>query len=291
MKKTVLITGATGVIGKATALEFAKNNCTVILLGRNHEKLSKVKSDIMQVSNNNDIETVVAELSEPKSIRKAVAEIKNNHKSLNALVNVAAIFKKQRTENSQGLEYMFATNHLGPFILTNELLDLLKAGKPSRVVTVSAPSTTKIDFDDINGNKKFSAGFLGAFGASKMMNIMFTYSLARRLEGTSVTASVFHPGLVKSDLTKDMPKLLYYIFKTISSTPDKPAKMLCRVAIDKKYENSNGTFLKYDGKEIQSTKYSYDKELQEKLWTISEELSHQQNVEKNNVENTLKLST
>jgi NAD(P)-dependent dehydrogenase (short-subunit alcohol dehydrogenase family) len=273
MKRTVLITGATGAIGKATALEFAKNNCTVILLGRNLEKLSKVKSDIVQTTNNNDIETVVAELSEPKSIRKAVAEIKRKHNSLNALVNVAAIFKKQRTENSQGLEYMFATNHLGPFILTNELLDLLKAGKPSRVVTLSAPSTTKINFDDINGNKKFSAGFLGAFGASKMMNIMFTYALARRLEGTSVTANIYHPGLVKSNLTKEMPKLLYYIFKTISSAPEKPAKMLRSLALDKKYENSNGKFLRYDGKEIQSTKYSYDQELQEKLWRISEELS------------------
>ena len=95
MKKTVLITGATGAIGKATALEFARNNCTVILLGRNLEKLSKVKSDIIQATKNNDIETVVAELSEPESIRKAVTEIKSKHNSLNALVNVAAIFKKQ----------------------------------------------------------------------------------------------------------------------------------------------------------------------------------------------------
>lgn len=188
-------------------------------------------------------------------------------------MNIAAIFTKNRTENSQGLEYTFATNHLGPFILTNEFLDLLKAGKPTRVITVSAPSTTKINFDDINGKTKFSSGFMGAFGASKMMNIMFTYSLAIRLEGTGVTTSVFHPGLVKSELTKDMPKLLYYIFKAISATPEKAAKMLCIIAIDKNYENSNGTFLKYDGKEIQSSKYSYDKDLQEKLWTLSEQLS------------------
>lgn len=272
MKKTVLITGATGAIGKATALELAKNNCALILLGRNSEKLSKVKSEIIQATNNNDIETVVADLSEPKLIRMAVAEIKSKYNSLNALVNVAAIFTKNRSENSLGYEYTFATNHLGPFILTNELLDLLKAGKPARVVTVSAPSTTKINFDDIHGKKKFSSGFLGAFGASKMMNIMFTYALARRLEGTGVTTSVFHPGLVKSELTKDIPKLLYYIFKTISSNPDKAAKMLCSLAIDKKYENSNGTFFKFDSKEIQSNKYSYDKDLQEKLWTISERL-------------------
>jgi len=273
VNKTVLITGATGAIGKATALELAKSNCTLILLGRNSEKLLKVKSEIIEATNNNAVETVVADLSEPKSIRKAVAEIKSRHKFLNALVNVAAIFKKERTVNSQELEYTFATNHLGPFILTNELLDLLKAGKPARVVTVSAPSTTKINFEDINGSKKFSAGFLGAFGASKMMNIMFTYALARRLEGSGVTTSIFHPGLVKSDLTKDMPKLLFYIFKTISSAPDKAAKMLCSLAIEKKFENSNGKFFKFDGKELQSNKYSYDKDLQEKLWTLSEQLS------------------
>ncbi len=273
MKKTVLVTGATGAIGKATALELAKNNCTVILLGRNSDKLSKVREEIIQTTNNRDIETVVADLSEPKSIKQAVEEIKTRHTTLNALINVAAIFTKNRRENSQGLEYTFATNHLGPFMLTNELLDLLKAGNPARVVTVSAPSTTKINFNDINGKEKYSSGFLGAFGASKMMNIMFTYALARRLEGSGVTTSVFHPGLVKSDLTKEMPKLLYYIFKTISSAPDKAAKMLCSIAIDKQYENSNGTFLKFDGKEIKSNKYSYDKDLQEKLWSLSEQLS------------------
>jgi NAD(P)-dependent dehydrogenase (short-subunit alcohol dehydrogenase family) len=273
MKKTVLITGATGAIGSATALELAKNNCTVILLGRNPEKLAKVRSEIIQATNNNDIETVLADLGEPKSILKAVAEINSRHKSLSALVNTAAIIAKTRTENSEGIESTFATNHLAPFILTNELMDLLKAGKPARVITVSAPSTTKINFDDINGKQKFSAGFLGAFGASKMMNIMFTYALARRLEGTGVTTSVYHPGLVKSELTKSLPKVLYYLFKMMSSSPEKAVKMLSSLAIDEQYENSNGTFFKYDGKEIQSNSYSHDKELQEKLWSLSEQYS------------------
>lgn len=273
MKKTVLITGVTGAIGKATALELAKKNCQVILLGRNSEKLAQVKSEIVRATNNQNIETVVADLSEPNAIRQAVLEIKNKHHSLSALVNIAAIYTKHRQENSQGHEYTFATNHLGPFVLTNELLDLLKAGKPARIITVSAPSTTKINFEDINGEKKYSSGFLGAFGASKMMNIMFTYALARRLEGTGVTTSVYHPGLVKSELTKDMPKLLYYIFKTISSAPDKAAGMLASLAIDKQYQDSNGTFFKFDGKEIRSSNYSYDQNLQEKLWALSEQYS------------------
>ena len=157
----------------------------------------------------------VADLSEPQSILKATAEIKAKYTFLNTLINVAAIFRRDRLENSMGLEYMFATNHLGPFILTNELLELLKSSKPSRIVTVSAPSTTKIKFEDLQGKKKFSAGFMGAFGATKMMNLMFTYALAKRLEGTGVTANVFHPGLVKSNLTREMPALMNFIFKKI----------------------------------------------------------------------------
>jgi NAD(P)-dependent dehydrogenase (short-subunit alcohol dehydrogenase family) len=272
VKKTVLITGATGAIGKATTLELAKNNCQLILLGRNAEKLSSIKSEITQVTGNNSIEIVLADLSEPKSIKQAVAEIRGKYSSLDALVNIAAIFKSKRLENSSGLEYMFATNHLGPFVLTNEVLDLLKAGKPSRVLTVSAPSVTKINFNDIDGKMKFSAGFMGAFGASKMMNLLFTYALARRLEGTGVTTSVFHPGLVKSNLTSEMPAFLNFIFKLISNKPERAAKMLCSLAIDKEYENSNGTFMKFDGKEIKSNKYSNDKDIQEKLWTLSEQL-------------------
>jgi NAD(P)-dependent dehydrogenase (short-subunit alcohol dehydrogenase family) len=274
MNKTVLLTGATGAIGRATAMELAKNKCSLILVGRDAEKLNNVRSEISNSTKNNDIYIIVGDLSEPTSIKQVVAEIMKKYSFLNALINIAAIFKSHRLENSEGIEYMFATNHLGPFILTNELLDLLKAGKPARIVTVSAPSTTRINFDDINGKKKFSAGFLGAFGASKMMNIMFTYSLSRRLEGTGVTTSVFHPGLVKSNLMSEMPTLLNLIFKSISSPPDIAAKMLCSLAIDDKYESSNGTFYKFDGKEIKSNKYSYDKDLQEKLWTISEQLSN-----------------
>jgi NAD(P)-dependent dehydrogenase (short-subunit alcohol dehydrogenase family) len=273
MGKTVLMTGATGTIGKATALELARSNCQLILLGRNSEKLSAVKSEITKETGNKDIDIFIADLSEPASIRQAASEIKKKYSSLNGLINVAAIFKRNRSENSSGVEFMFATNHLGPFVLTGEMLGLLKSGNPSRVITVSAPSTTKINFDEINGIKKFSTGYMSAFGASKMMNLMFSYALARRLEGTGITTSLFHPGLVKSNLTNEMPALLDFIFKQISSKPDKAAKTLCSLTIDKKYESSNGTFMTIGGKEIKSNEYSKNKDLQEKLWTISEQLS------------------
>jgi retinol dehydrogenase-14 len=270
--KTVLITGATGAIGKATALELAKKGCNVILLARNSVKLSAVKSEIMKASGNATVDTVVADLSEPKSIKKAAAEIKSKYPALNALVNTAAIFRPKREENSGGLEYMFATNHLGTFALTKELLDVLKNGKPARVVTVSAPSTTKINFDDLQGKQKFSAGFMGAFGASKMMNLVFTYALAKKLEGTGVTTSVFHPGLVKSDLINEMPAAMTFIVNMLSNKPDKAASMLASLAVDEKYQKSNGSFYKFNGKEIKSNKYSYDASVQEKLWDVSEKL-------------------
>jgi NAD(P)-dependent dehydrogenase (short-subunit alcohol dehydrogenase family) len=273
MKKTILVTGATGALGKATALELAKNNCNVILMARNADKLSKVKADIISATKNDDIETVVADLSEPASIRKAVAEIKSKHSSLNGLVNTAAIFIKARKENSAGQEYMLATNHLGPFLLTNELLELLRAGKPSRILTVSAPSTTKVNFDDISGKAKWNPGFMGTFGATKMMNLMFTYALARRIEGTGVTASVYHPGLMKSELTHEMSAFANFIFGMMSSPPEKAAKMLANMTTDNQYNNSNGTFLKFNGKEIKSSAYSYEKDNQEKLWKLSEELT------------------
>lgn len=273
MKRKILITGVTGSLGRATAMELAKNDCLLILLGRDPDNLDIVRSDLILATGNNEIETVVADLSETESIRKAVLEIKNRHTSLNSLINVAAVFKANRVENSKGYECMFATNHLGPFFLTKELLEMLKAGAPSRIITVSAPSTTKINFDDLSGKGKVSKGALQLFGSSKMMNMMFTYALARRLNDSRVTANVFHPGLVKSGLLREAPKLMFQFFKIVSSKPDKAAKMLCRLVLDSRYENYNGRFFRVDGKEIESNKYSKDEVLQERLWSMSEQLS------------------
>jgi NAD(P)-dependent dehydrogenase (short-subunit alcohol dehydrogenase family) len=271
MNKTVLITGVTGTIGRATALQVARSGATVVLLARNRMKLEWVKSEVSKKSGNNNIDILVTDLSDIFSVKDAVREFKQNYNRLDVLVNVAAVYRNKREVTEDNLELMFATNHLGTFILTNELLDLLKVSKPARIITVTAPSTTKLNFDDLQGEKKFSA--LNSFGGSKMMNLMFTYSLSRRLEGTGVTATALHPGLVKSDLTKEMPSVLKYIFGLMAGKPDKAAKMLCSLAIDSKYSNSNGKFYKYNGKEINSSAYSYDKELQEKLWTISKQLS------------------
>jgi NAD(P)-dependent dehydrogenase (short-subunit alcohol dehydrogenase family) len=271
MNKTILITGVTGTIAGATALIIAKTGATVVMLARNKNKIEKIKTEISQKSGNNNIDILIADFSDISSVKNVVKEFKQKYNRLDALINVAAVYRSKREVTKDNLELMFTTNHLAPFILTNGLLDILKTSKSARIITVTAPSTTKLNFDDLQGAKKFSA--LNSFGGSKMMNLMFTYALARRIDGTGVTSAALHPGVVKSGLTKEMPSILKFIFGLMAGKPDKAAKMLCSLAIDSKYSNSNGKFYKFNGKEIKSSSYSYDKELQEKLWTISEQLS------------------
>jgi NAD(P)-dependent dehydrogenase (short-subunit alcohol dehydrogenase family) len=269
MKKVTLVSGVTGAIGSAAALEIAKTGATVVLLARNKAKLEQMKAEIVQKSGNNDIDILVADLSNIASVKQAAANFKQKHTRLDALVNVAAVYNGKKETTADNLEMMFAVNHLAPFILATELLDLIKASK-GRVTTVSAPSTTKLNFDDLQSDKKFGA--LSAFGGSKMMNLMFTYALARRLEGSGASATVLHPGVVKSNLTAEMPMVLKFIFGLIAGKADAAASMLSDLATDNKYANANGKFFKYNGTEMKSSTYSYDQELQEKLWKISENL-------------------
>lgn len=270
MQKTILLTGVTGAIGKATALEAAKTGARIILLARNRQKLEATKAEISKQSGNNDITIVTADLSDVSSIKKAAAEVKQKFKQLHALVNIAAVYSGTRKTTQNGLELMFATNHLGVFALTNELLDLLKNSAPARVVTVSAPSQTKVNFDDLQSAQKFSA--FGSFGGSKMMNILFTYKLAEKLKGTGVTATVYHPGVVRSEITSEMPGFLKFLFKLMASGPAKAAQTLTRLAVDDKYNGVSGKFYDFKENERKSSAYSHDKGVQDKLWKVSEEL-------------------
>jgi NAD(P)-dependent dehydrogenase (short-subunit alcohol dehydrogenase family) len=271
MGKSVLITGATGVLGKAAALKIAGSGAKIILLGRDRNKLESVKNEIAKETGNHDTEIIVADLSDISSIKSAVNEFKQKHDHLDVLVNIAAVYYANRKLTKDNLEAMFATNHLGPYILTNGLLKLLKSSKQPRIINVSAPSTTKLKFDDLQGEKKFSA--LSAFGASKMMNLMFTYSLSRRLDCTGITASVFHPGLMNSGLIKEMPGFFKVLVKLLAKKPEKAAKMLYRLAIDSEYASTSGNFYKFNGDIIKSSDYSYDTDIQDKLWKISTDLA------------------
>jgi NAD(P)-dependent dehydrogenase (short-subunit alcohol dehydrogenase family) len=192
--------------------------------------------------------------------------IKEKYEHLDVLINNAAIYKSQREMTSEGLELMFATNHIGPFLLTNLLLDKLKTSAPARVLVITAPSTTPLDFDNLQGEQRFNS--LQAFGVTKMCNLLFTYVLARRLEGSGVTVNGVHPGLMKSNLMREAPLAMRWLTQLASTAPTKAASSLVYLASAPEMAGVTGKFFK-DGKAIESNQYSHDQDIQRRLWDVS----------------------
>jgi NAD(P)-dependent dehydrogenase (short-subunit alcohol dehydrogenase family) len=268
--KTCLITGGTGAVGKAAAIQLSKLGAGVVLVARNRERGQAAQHEVEGQTGNKSIDFLTGDLSVQKSVRQLASDILSNHDQLHVLVNTAAVFINHRTLTPEGLEMMFATNHLGPFLLTNLLLDRLKAAGPARIITLSAPSTIRLDFDDLQGEKHFSA--LGAFGASKTANLLFTYELARRLNETRVTANVLHPGLIRSNLMQDAPMIIRVLSKIVSRSPERAGRLVAFLAASPEVEGTTGQFFK--GTKIsQSSSYSRDSENQKKLWDVSAKLT------------------
>jgi NAD(P)-dependent dehydrogenase (short-subunit alcohol dehydrogenase family) len=193
-----------------------------------------------------------------------------NHQKLDVLLNTAAVFLNRRIETPDRLETMFATNHLGPFLLTNLLIRSLEAATPSRVITVTAPSTTKLDFEDLQGTKHFGA--LNAFGATKTANLLFTYELARKLTGFGVTANALHPGLVRSNLMHEAPFIIKWLARLTSKSPNRAAEALVYLSSSPAVKEITGKFFK--GMKIsESSSYSNNPENQKRLWEISAALT------------------
>ena len=182
-----LVTGSTSGLGKATAFALARQHATVILGCRDRQRGEAVLAEIKAASPTATVDLLLLDLSAQHAVRSAVREFEGRYDRLGVLINNAAVFTRERTLTADGYETMFATNHLGPFLLTNLLLERLKASPAARILTITAPSTTKIAFEDLQAEHKFSA--LHVFGASKAANLLFTYDLAHRLASTSITVN------------------------------------------------------------------------------------------------------
>jgi retinol dehydrogenase-12 len=269
--KTFVITGATGAVGKATAKELAKNGHQLILVGRNRNKLDEVIREIKKESGNANIETAIADLADLSSVKKAAAEIRQKHPKLDGLLNIAATYKAKRELTKDKLESMFGINHMSVFVLTNELLSTINASPGARILTVSAPSGTPLNFEDLQGEKKFSA--FNAFGASKAANLLHTFALANRMHGIGTAAMAFHPGLVKSDLIREMPGPLRFLLNIISKKPEKAAHAIARLMTGDQFKDMNGKFFDSNFKELKAPGSAGDHEQQEKLWKASEALA------------------
>ena len=211
----------------------------------------------------------VADLSSLADVRSLADQLSDAHPRIDALVNCAAVFSSRRVETVDGLELMFATNHLAPFLLTNLLLPCLRASNGARVLTVTAPATVKLDFDDLQGRRRFRA--LSAFGASKAANLLFTFELANRVSGSGVVANAVHPGLARTDLMRQSPFLLRAPIALISAPPDRVAERIAPLLLDDDYRAANGQFF-HRGRAIDPPQYTRDANEQLRLWNVSEEL-------------------
>ncbi len=273
--KVCLITGANSGIGKATALGLAKLDATVVIVSRDKDKGEAALLEIRTRSGNKSVDAMVADLSSQDSVRELAHDFKARYKKLHVLVNNAGVFLPKRVPTVDGLEATFATNHLGHFLLTNLLLDVLKASAPSRIINItsSAHRGTEMQFEDLQGEKKYS-GF-HAYSQSKLANVLFTYQLAKLLEGTGVTVNCLHPGVVRTGFGKDQTGLMSVLVRMGSPfmmSSEKAARAAVYLATSPELETVTGKHFS-KGREERSSEESYDMTSAERLWKISAELT------------------
>lgn len=269
-RKVVVVTGVTSGIGKALAMRLARSGENVVLVARDAQRGGLVQEEIKSQSQNPEIDLVLSDLSSLSSVRNAAAIIKSKHEKIDVLINNAAIYKSRRELSTDGFELMFVTNHLGPFLFTHLLLNPLLTSGSARILNISAPSSTQLDFDNLQGEKKFNS--LTAFGASKMMNLLFTFELARRLENMGATVNAIHPGLVRSSLMNETSAPMRFLLRLASAPAERVAVDIIRVALDPEFEKVTGRFF-HKAKEIEAAAYAHDRKAQQRLWELSSDLT------------------
>ena len=212
----------------------------------------------------------LSDLSNLSSVRNLAEILNSKYEKIDVLINNAGIYKRQRAVTVDGFEEMFATNHLGPFLLTRLLLDRLLASASARIINVSAPSTSHLNFEDLQGEREFKS--LSAFGASKMANLLFTFELARRMADTPVRDPAYPARLVRSPLMNEAAAPLRLLTRLLSSSPQRAAQDLVKLATAPEFENIHGKFL-HKGKEMKPAAYALDPMHQSRLWEVSERLT------------------
>ena len=270
--KVVLITGGTGGIGRATAMGIATMGARVGITGRDLARAEQAAAEIRAASGNSAVDAFAADMTSQAEVRRLAAAVLDAYPRLDVLVNNVGGFWAHRHLTADGLEHTFALNHLAPFLLTNLLLDRLKASAPARVVTVSsgAQSMGRIDFDDLQGARNYSGQ--RAYNQSKLANVMFTNELARRLEGTGVTANSGHPGVVRTNFGAEDQAWFFTVISRVArpvlKTPAQGAQTSIYLASSPEMDGVTGEFFA-KGKPKTANKIAYDPDMAAKLWNVS----------------------
>jgi NAD(P)-dependent dehydrogenase (short-subunit alcohol dehydrogenase family) len=269
--KTVLVTGGTGGIGRATALGLSGLGARVGITGRDDARTRAAAAEIARASGN-PVDAFPADMSSQAEVRRLAAAVLETYPRLDVLVNNVGGFWATRRITADGLEHTFAVNHLAGFLLTNLLLDRLRASAPARIVTVSsgAQRMGELDFDDLQGERRWSGQ--RAYNQSKLANVEFTYELARRLRGTGVTANTLHPGVVRTSFAAEDSstawKIMIPLMKPFMKSPEKGAATSIHLASSPEVEGVSGRYF-VNRKPSESSKASHDTPDAARLWEVS----------------------
>lgn len=272
--RVCVVTGANTGIGKETCVGLADMGATVVMVCRSEERGSRAQADIKRRTGNDNVDLFLADFASQASIREFAKRYCDKYDKLHVLVNNAGLFMSRREETEDGLEMQFGVNHIGPFLLTNLLLDTIKASAPARIVNVSSTlhQKAKLDFDDLQSERRYGA--IKAYGESKLANVLFTYELAKRLEGTGVTVNCLHPGGVRTKIMRDLPlplRMLTNLAGFLMDSPKKGAETSIYLATSPEVEGVTGKYF-VNCHPARSNAFSHDEYAQKRLWEESERL-------------------
>ena len=271
-----MVTGATAGIGAVTATALAAQGAQVVVVGRNKRKTEDKVRQIQSETGSTTVHYLLADFSDLQQVRELAASFTNQFPRLDVLINNAGAYFNTRRKTPYGVEMTFLVNHLAPFLLTNLLVDRIKASPPARILNVSSGAHRygSLDFDDL----EFNRGYFGmkAYARSKLANILFTYELARRLTGTKVTVNALHPGHTATDIWSTnfsvIGPLLKRFMGIFAISPEEGAETSIFLATSPEVEGVTGQYF-FEKKTVESSSLSYDQNLAKQLWLVSERLT------------------
>jgi NAD(P)-dependent dehydrogenase (short-subunit alcohol dehydrogenase family) len=260
---TILVTGATDGLGKRVALDLAAKGATVLLHGRNRERLEAALEELRGETGSEKVRSYLADFSSLGAVRGLAERVLEEEERLDVLINNAGVIVPEREESEDGYELVFAVNYLAQFLLTGLLLPLLRDSAPARIVNVASAGQSPVDFGDVMLERGYDG--MKAYTRSKLAQIMFTFELAERLQGTGVTVSALHPASLMDT------KMVLETFGYTMSTVQEGARATVRLAVSPELEGVTGRY--FDGqREARANRQAYDAEARKKLWVLSEKL-------------------
>jgi len=268
--KVYMVTDVTSPLGQATALGLAMTGAKVLIVAKDDSHGAGVEKEISIASQNPNVQLQLGDLSNLSSVRNLAEILNSRYEKIDVLINNNSVYKKQRSLTVDGFEEMFAANYLGPFLLTNLLLDHLRASGSARIINLTVPTTGQLDFDDLQSERHFNS--IKAFNATRKANLLFSYELARRLANSGVTVNALYPGLVRSEILSEAPLLNRLPAWLFAISPDRAAEEIVKAATGPEMVTTHGKFL-HKGQEVRASDDIPDLGIQQRLWELSEKLT------------------